>query len=119
VSRFELSVQRADEITVVRISGELDLATTPRLRQLAMTELTSPSCTTLVLDLADLTFLDSTGLGCWVELRNEARASGRALRLERVPDGARKTLTIGGLAPVFGLDASVSAAMHPAIPDLR
>jgi anti-sigma B factor antagonist len=108
VAGFDLSVQHDGAVTTVRIVGELDLATTPELRQLAFGELAKATCTTLVLDVAGLTFLDSTGLGCWVELRNEALATGRSLRLDRVPDGARKTLTIGGLAPVFGLEPSAS-----------
>lgn len=105
---FALSVHHEGDVTTVSIAGELDLATTPRLRELAMSELTNGGCRTLVLDLSGLTFLDSTGLGCWVELRNEALASGRDVRLHRVPDSARKTLTIGGLAPVFGLDPTSS-----------
>lgn len=85
------------------LSGELDLATVPILREAALAELAEAGCATLVLDLDGLTFLDSTGLGCWIELRNRAEEQAKALELEAVPAGARRTVTIAGLAPLFGL----------------
>lgn len=75
----------------------------PRLREAALAELDSSECTTLVLDLEKLTFLDSTGIGCWIELRNRAEGAGKVLELRSVPAAAKRTVTIAGLAPAFGL----------------
>ncbi len=86
------------------LDGELDLATVPRLREAAIAELGDPDCAGLVLDLEHLTFLDSTGLGCWIELRNRAEDAGKAMQLRDIPLAARRTVTIAGLAPIFGLE---------------
>lgn len=75
----------------------------PTLREAAFAELDAAGCTSLVLDLSGLEFVDSTGLGCWIELRNRAVATGVELTLENVPATARRTLTIAGLAGVFGV----------------
>lgn len=90
---------------MVTLDGELDLATVPRLREAALAELDSADCMTLVLELGGLTFLDSTGIGCWIELRNRAEDDGKVLELRSVPPAARRTVTIAGLAALFGLEA--------------
>jgi anti-sigma B factor antagonist len=96
--------RREDDRSVLALDGELDIATVPVLREAALSELDSTETRTLVLDLAALTFLDSTGLGCWIELRNRAEESGRTLELADVPAGAERTVRIAGLAPLFGLE---------------
>jgi anti-sigma B factor antagonist len=106
MSSLTLRTRREDDRAVVSVAGELDLATVPKLREAALAELSVPDCSTLVLDLDGLTFLDSTGIGCWIELRNRAEDSGRSLELASVPPAALRTVQIAGLAGLFGLDAS-------------
>lgn len=109
MSSLSLSARRDDDdsdggTATLSLDGDLDLATVPTLRTSALAELAEPSCRTLVLDLERLTFVDSTGIGCWIELRNHAEELGKNLRLHAVPPAARRTVTIAGLAPVFGID---------------
>ena len=110
---FTVTTRRADGTTILDIVGELDLATTPTLRAHGLAALATAGCTKLVLDLAGLTFLDSTGLGCWVELRKQAVEHGQQLELQSVPVGALRTITIGGLASLFGLDRGAETRPAP------
>jgi anti-sigma B factor antagonist len=104
VSSLSLETRRDHGRAVLTLRGELDLATVPKLRQAALAELATPRVSTLVLDLDGLTFLDSTGIGCWIDLRNRAEDAGQALQLESVPPAALRTVQIAGLAGLFGLD---------------
>ena len=104
MSSLTLSSRRDGDRCVVSLVGDLDLATVPTLRSTAMAELDAPECATLVLDFERVTFLDSTGLGCCVDLRNRAEDAGKGLQLTSMPHAARRTVTIAGLAPIFGLD---------------
>jgi anti-sigma B factor antagonist len=104
VGSLTLSTRRDGDRWIVSVAGELDLATVPTLRDAARPGLDDPAVRALVLDLAELTFLDSTGLGCWIELRNVTEDTGKMLILESVPPSAMRTLSIAGLAPLFGLD---------------
>lgn len=106
-----MGTRRDADRWIVSLAGELDLATVGLLREAAQPALDDPTCTTLVLELAELTFLDSTGLGCWIELRNATEDTGGSLVLENVPPSALRTLTIAGLAPLFGLDGGARAAV--------
>ena len=111
MSSLTLSTRRDADRWIVSVAGELDLATVTQLRAAAQPAFDDPTCSTLVLDLADLTFLDSTGLGCWIELRNAAEDTGTVLALESVPPSALRTVSIAGLATLFGLDGDTRAAV--------
>lgn len=104
MSSLSLRARHDNGRAVLTIVGELDLATVPSLREAGISALSEPGCRALLLDLAGLTFLDSTGLGCWIELRNRAEESGQDFALHAIPPPARRTVTIAGLAPLFGLD---------------
>jgi anti-sigma B factor antagonist len=106
VSSLSLDTRHDGAVTVLALHGDLDLATVPHLREPAVQELARPECKTLGLDLAGVTFLDSTGLGCWIDLRNEAQARGKSLEFESAPQVVRRTVSIAGLAELFGMSDS-------------
>lgn len=101
MATFSVSVTRDDGATTLNLSGELDVATVPELRQVATAELDRPECQRMVLDLTDLAFLDSTGIGCWVEIRSYAVARDKQLTIRSVPLTVQRILQIGGLYEMF------------------
>jgi anti-sigma B factor antagonist len=101
---LSLSTQREASRSTITVEGDLDIGSVAPLRKIADAELASPDCSTLVLDVGGLTFLDSTGIGYWVELRTRAEAVGKSFVLESAPHQVRRLLTIGGLSELFGLD---------------
>ena len=105
VTAFSLTTSREDDTTVLFIGGELDMATVPRLRARATAELDRPDCRTLVFDVGQLEFLDSTGIGCWVELRNRAESEQRKVVIRSATPVVARILEIGGLTRLFN-DAS-------------
>ena len=105
-----LSTRRDADRSIVSLAGELDLATVAQLREAAQPALDDPTCAVLVLELAELTFLDSTGLGCWIELRNATEDTGKALLFESIPPIVMRTVSIAGLAPLFGFDGGARTA---------
>jgi anti-sigma B factor antagonist len=66
--------------TVVNVYGELDVATSPRMREVVI-ELVNGGATRLVLDLDGVDFLDSTGLGTIISALKRVRTHGGQLRL--------------------------------------
>ncbi|HEY8300336.1 MAG TPA: STAS domain-containing protein [Jatrophihabitans sp.] len=98
---FSTDVTRDGDTTVLALAGELDIATVAELRELAYAELDRADCRALVLDLAELTFLDSTGIGCWVQVRTHAASADKQVVIRSVPVGVRRVLEISGLLPLF------------------
>src|SRR4051794_505056 len=76
---LRIAVSRDDGRTIVRVAGELDLATVGTLH--SALEAVDEDEQTLVLDLRDLEFLDSMGIGELLAAHRRARAGGRQLIL--------------------------------------
>ena len=85
------------------VAGELDLSTADQLRDAGAEALGRDGLTSLVIDLADLEFIDSTGIGALIAIHNEASDRGVALELTNVPDVALRVLEITGLSEHFGM----------------
>jgi len=82
--------------TVVAVAGELDLETSPELRASL-----DPLGATVVVDLADVTFLDSSAMGALVATQKRLTRDGGRLRLRAPRDNVRGALEVAGLASFF------------------
>jgi anti-anti-sigma factor len=82
--------------------GELDLATTPRLTQY-LTTLARTHKGLVVIDLRQLTFLDSTGVTALVAADSYARRDGWNFAVVNGPPQVQRVLEICGLTEVLPL----------------
>ena len=89
---------------VLRLAGELDMSTVPELTAV-LDRLAAAGTHQLLLDLAELTFLDSTGIAAFVRGDNRASAAGGWLRLTGASGRVDRVLQVTGLAEVLRHDA--------------
>jgi anti-sigma B factor antagonist len=110
VPDIDVSVSWTAGLPVVAVSGELDIVSGPRLRD-ALDEVMAGSPGRLVIDLTDVSFLDSSGLGVLVAARKKVRAwSGDVVLVRPVPIVAR-VLEVTGLSAAFPAYESVPLAV--------
>jgi anti-anti-sigma factor len=102
IPSFDLRVVREGRSTRIAPCGELDIATTPELEQ-AIADATAESATEIVLDLRQLTFMDSTGLRALAQANTRADESGIALSIWRGPRQIERVLEISGLGALLPL----------------
>jgi anti-sigma B factor antagonist len=76
----------------VRVAGDLDIATAPQLER-TLCEAESRA-RRVVLDLRELTFLDSSGVHAIVDASSRASAAGRRLVLIRGPSQVDRVLAL-------------------------
>jgi len=88
----------------VTVAGEVDIATSPQLRD-ACLRAVNEGAGDVHLDLAGVTFLDSSGISVLVQAQQRLVALGRGFELRTVSRPARRVLEIAGLGPAFGLAA--------------
>ena len=102
--RLLLDVARCGPVVVVRVAGEIDLATAPALRTVLrrQTEAATP-LRRIDVDLAQVTFLDATGLGVLVEARQRGHRAGANLVVRNAYGIVRRVFVVTGLADCFGL----------------
>jgi anti-anti-sigma factor len=93
----------------VAVAGEVDLATTPVLRERLLRVLRDQRPDLLDVDLAGVTFLDCTGLGVLVAVRNAAIRAGRQMRVSHPQPIVRQVLEVTGLLGVFTAPTIVAA----------
>lgn len=95
------------DISLLLLSGELDMAAASTLR--ARTD--AAGARGLVIDLADVTFADSSALRELLHARQEADRRGTRLVLVGVPASLRRLLEITGTVDVFDIAESHEAAL--------
>jgi len=108
----DLSLETRDEgdKTVVSVSGEIDVYTAPKLRE-QIVQLVEDGRYHLVVDMEQVEFLDSTGLGVLVGGLKRVRAHDGSLHLVCTQERILKIFRITGLTKVFPVHASVADAV--------
>lgn len=95
-----LTVEPLDGERLVRLQGEVDMVSAPRLAR-CLEELAEEGARHVVLDLAGLTFIDSTGLRAFVRGLNALRANGGDMAVQAASPSTRKLLRISSLERVL------------------
>lgn len=94
---------------VLEVQGEVDLYTSSQLRD-GILRLTEEGENRIVIDLNNVSFMDSSGLGVLVAGLKRARERGGELALVFGEGSVQKVLGITGLDKVFATHGSVGEA---------
>jgi anti-sigma B factor antagonist len=89
---------------VLSLSGEIDVASSPEVQEAGSIALATDGCRGLAIDMAEVTFLDSTGLGALVALRNLTLNQRIPFEIMNPSRRVRKLFDITGLANAFGIE---------------
>jgi anti-sigma B factor antagonist len=92
---FQLTTASIEGTVFVTATGELDIATAPRLQ--AVLAEASAQGGTLVLDMSGLAFIDSTGIRVLLLAWQESQRDGFNLRLTRGSDAVMRAFELVGL----------------------
>ena len=104
-----IEVSANGDRTVVRLGGELDIHTTRAIRGVLL-DAVSAASGIVVVDLADVEFMDSTALATLLEARGRLQ-SGDSFRLAAAGLEARRALEVSGLDRHFRVFATVEDAL--------
>jgi anti-anti-sigma factor len=99
-SSWTSSVQ--DDTLVVALGGDIDCSNADELHARVRTELTEVPAGQVVLDLADVTFIDSTGVRLLLKAKDEAERHGTTFVLRGLRPQAQRLLEVTGLTEHFG-----------------
>ena len=107
---LSLSTRSQREHTVLEVGGEIDVYTAPQLRE-RLIELVEGGQQHIVVDMEQVEFLDSTGLGVLVGGLKRVRALDGSLRLVCGQERILKIFRITGLEKVFAIYPTVEEAV--------
>jgi anti-sigma B factor antagonist len=100
---LSLSVRHVDHAAVVTIGGELEYGTAARLRA-ALLEISQSDASRLVLDMAGVDFLDSSGISLLIQAKQRFDAQGSVFVLRRPQSRVTRVLEVAGVADLFTIE---------------
>ena len=106
---LSLETRQENDRTVVEVGGEIDVYTAPKLRE-CISGLVDDGQRQIIVDLEQVEFMDSTGLGVLVGALKRVRTVEGNLDLVCTQERLLKIFRITGLAKVFVIHDSVGLA---------
>ncbi len=94
---FSLEIVTNGGVCVVALRGELDVANSERVQR----ELIAANGSVVVVDLSELTFIDSSGLTALVHAHDQITGSGRAFELRGASGSVQRVFEITGLSKLL------------------
>lgn len=109
-SGFHVDIDLHPTFVLLRLRGELDLLTASTLRDCLSVALSGRDDPAVVIDVAELTFCDSSGLSALLAAQMVTEASGGRLALSNVAGRLEGMLRITGLEAHFAILPSAREA---------
>ncbi len=94
---------------VIALTGEIDLETAPAVRKTLLDQLKTGK--SLLIDMAEVSYIDSSGIASLVEGLQVARKHGCDLALVAVSPRAHRVLELARLDKVFAIHPDLAAAL--------
>ncbi|MBZ5515931.1 MAG: STAS domain-containing protein [Acidobacteriia bacterium] len=108
---LEIAERESDGVTVLVLAGRVTLGEESNQLRSKLKELLAEGKTRLVLDLADVKYIDSAGLGTLVAGYTTARNHGASMKLANLTKKFDEQLHITKLVTVFDVYNSVGEAV--------
>ena len=96
-SNFRVDVTTENGAPVLSVRGELDLASSPALEE-QVERAVGEAQSTVIIDLRELEFMDSTGLSVLIRAHQRAQEAGHRLAIVNGSRQVRRLLSLTGVA---------------------
>ena len=110
---MQISARHLDRTTILDVSGDIDLASSPELRKALLRELREMRIPRLVLNLKAVEYVDSSGVASLVEALKASRDTGSRLILFGLNSAVREVLQLSKLLKIFEIAETEEQAVAP------
>jgi anti-sigma B factor antagonist len=112
-STLEITAQQGHEGAIVRLRGRLNIDSSPALRDRLLSMLQAHSSAAVIVDLTEVTYIDSSGIATLIEGLGMARMRQTTLCLHGLQGGLLHLFQVTGILTLFekngcGQDSSLS-----------
>jgi anti-sigma B factor antagonist len=108
---FQVTVSEQSGTPVLEARGEIDVASAPEFHA-SLADVIGQEPDIVIVDMSEVSFIDSTGLGVLVAAEKQMRDGGHELRLVVTRPQITRLLELTGLDKVFTVVSSTSDAVR-------
>lgn len=109
---MNIHIRQQATVLVVDVDGDVDMASSPRLRDTVLELVGERTETKIVLNLERVDYIDSSGIASLVEALQQARKRKMRFILAGLQEGPRHVLQLTRLLDVFEVHASEAEALE-------
>lgn len=97
---FKANIDKKDDYLILNLAGDLDVYSEEEFRDFIEDELKDKNLD-LVIDIKDLDYLDSTGLGMFMKIYKMYKENGRKVKIINPKENILKLFKITDLTDIF------------------
>jgi len=109
---MNISVRKEKDVAIVDFEGRLAVGVGDTVLPNVINELLEEGVKKILLNLSDMDYIDSNGLGELVQSLKRSRNQGASLRLLKPQDRVAKTLRLTNLLPMFSVYDTEAEALQ-------
>lgn len=111
--RIETALRERDGVSILDVVGEIDIYTTPQFKE-AVSAVIDQNKSAIVINMAEVTYMDSSGFGTLLSATKRLRPVDGGLYLAACNDAIQRMLQITRLNTIFGVYATEDEALAAA-----
>jgi anti-sigma B factor antagonist len=108
---LEITQRETNGIYLLALKGRLVLGEESRGLLTLIDNLLASGATRMVINLEQVNYVDSAGIGALIEMQRKTKAKGGSMKLCHLGPNLRQALEMARLLPIFDTCASESAAV--------
>lgn len=101
-----IDVINKSDRSIVNLSGEIDAYTAPQLKE-KLIPLSQQKGHIVEVDLENINYMDSTGLGVFINALKSTKEHGSSLKLVNIQERVLRLFKITGLDEIIDLDTAI------------
>ncbi|AWW26470.1 STAS domain-containing protein [Acetobacterium sp. KB-1] len=94
------NITEMGKTSMVSIKGEIDIYSIEKFRESIEREIKTKA-TEIILDCSELSYMDSTGMGVLIELRNKSKEMGQRIIMMNPRPNIKKLLSLTGVDKII------------------
>jgi anti-sigma B factor antagonist len=109
---MKIEVEKVVEDAVIKLSGKIDMNTSPDLRKAALALYTTGQHKNVTIDFANISYIDTSGLATLLEIQVAAKERHATLTLSGLNEKVRYLIDVNGLTGFFRIEGSAWENSH-------
>ncbi len=106
---MDLEIKEENGVVIFELSGEVDLETSPTLRQALLEKVNTGK--SVIVGMENVHYIDSSGIASLVEAYQTGRRSRSGFALASISDSAMRVLQLARLDKVFTIHETIDEAV--------